>query len=245
MTAAAQTPAPVDLRLPTVDADGRMVGPNAFTVLLPTNLGMLQGSFTPMMFPNSIGVINTAGVGTQFVNFHYGVAVAGKWGASSLATYMQTYGASAANPFGPNAAAPQYGVPQGSQTGADQVSEGDSGIKVIGFHKKRAIWSFDAGVTLPSFSATAANTLTPTAVAGRPAAIEAIVHKPLLANEVIRSIEGGDIVLRGRERPAPAPTKYATWFFDEAKGSLVEQAKSEDDILFLAKRFGDPTLPMK
>ncbi|EHP92392.1 Hemolysin-type calcium-binding region [Methylorubrum extorquens DSM 13060] len=231
--------------VPTVDADGRMVGPNAFTVLLPTNLGMLQGSFTPMMFPNSIGVINTAGVGTQFVNFHYGVAVAGKWGASSLATYMQTYGASAANPFGPNAAAPQYGVPQGSQTGADQVSEGDSGIKVIGFHKKRAIWSFDAGVTLPSFSATAANTLTPTSVAGRPATIEAIAHKPRLANEVIRSIEGGDIVLRGASRPASNPSKYDTWFFDEAKGSLVEQAKSEDDILFLAKRFGDPTLPMK
>ncbi len=222
--------------VPTVGADGRMIGPSSFTVLLPTNLGMVQGSFTPMMFPNSIGVINTAGVGTQFLNFHYGVAVAGRWGASSLAAYGQTYGASAAA---------QYGVPQGSQTGADQISEGDSGLKVLGFYKKRAIWSFDAGLTLPSFSATAANTLTPTAVAGRPAAIEAIVHKPLLPNEVIRSIEGGDIVLRGRERPAPAPTKYATWFFDEAKGSLVEQAKDEDDILFLAKRFGDPTLPSK
>ena len=58
--------------------------------------------------------------GPEWHRFHYGVAVAGKWGASSLATYMQTYGASAANPFGPNAAAPQYGVPQGSQTGADQ-----------------------------------------------------------------------------------------------------------------------------
>ncbi|MFF9468200.1 MULTISPECIES: hypothetical protein [unclassified Methylobacterium] len=231
--------------VPTVDANGQMVGPNAFTVLLPTNLGMLQGSFTPLMFPNSIGVINTAGVGTQFLNFHYGVAVAGRWGAPSLATYAQTYGASAANPFGLNAAAPQYGVPQGSQTGADQVSEGDSGIKIIGFHKKRAIWSFDAGVTLPSFSATAANTLTPTSVAGRPATIEAIAHKPLLANEVIRSIEGGDIVLRGTSRPASNPSKYDTWFFDEAKGSLVEQAKSEDDILFLAKRFGDPTQSAK
>jgi len=67
----------------------------------------------------------------------------------------------------------------------------------------------------------------------------------VLANEVIRSIEGGDIVLRGASRPASNPSKYDTWFFDEAKGSLVEQAKSEDDILFLAKRFGDPTLPMK
>ncbi len=226
--------------VPTVDADGRMVGPSSFTVLLPTHLGMVQGSFTPMLFPNSIGVINTAGVGTQFLNFHYGVAVAGRWGASSLATYTQTYGASALN-----AAAPQYGVPQGSQTGADQVSEGDSGLKIIGFHKKRAIWSFDAGLTLPSFSATAANTLTPTAVAGRPATIEGLAHKPLRANEVIRSIEGGDIVLRPSSRPASAPSKYDTWFFDEAKGSLVEQAKSEDDILFLAKRFGDPTLPMK
>ncbi|BAU91131.1 GLUG domain-containing protein [Methylorubrum populi] len=230
--------------VPTLDADGRMLGPNAFTVLLPTNLGMVQGSFTPMLFPNSIGVINTAGVGTQFLNFHYGVAVAGKWGASSLANYAQTYGASAWNPFG-LAAAPQYGVPQGSQTGMDQVSEGDSGIKVIGFYKKRAIWSFDAGLSLPSFSATAANTLTPTAVAGRPATIEAVAHKPLLANEVIRSIEGGDIVLRPSSRPASNPSKYDTWFFDEAKGSLVEQAKNEDDILFLAKRFGDPTLPVK
>ncbi|GMA79014.1 hypothetical protein GCM10025880_54310 [Methylorubrum aminovorans] len=116
---------------------------------------------------------------------------------------------------------------------------------MIGFHKKRAIWSFDAGLTLPSFSATAANTLTPTAVAGRSATIEGLAHKPLRATEVIRSIEGGDIVLRPSSRPAPTPSKYDTWYFDEAKGSLVEQATSEDDILFLAKRFGDPTLPVK
>jgi hypothetical protein len=192
-----------------------------------------------------MGVINTAGAGTMFMNFHYGVAVAGKWGAPSLAAYLQTYGASASNPFGSLLPAPQYGVPQGAQTGADQVSEGESGIKVVGFHKKRAIWSFDAGLSLPSFAATAASTLTPTAVAGRPTTIEAVAHKPLRANEVIRSIEGGDIVLRPASRPASDPSRYNTWFFDEAKGSLVEQAKNEDDILFLAKRFGDPTMPVK
>ena len=235
--------------VPTINATGEMVGPNSFTVLLPTDLGMAQGSFTPALFPNSIGVINTAGAGTQFLNFHYGVAVGGQWGTSSLASYLQTYGGSGSgtayglNPLLP---APQYGAPQGPSTGADQISEGDSGIKVIGFHKKKAIWTFDAGVTLPALSATVANTLTPTSAAGRPAAIAAVAHTPLRANDVIRSIEGGDIVLRGTDRPpASAPAKYATWVFDEAKGSLVEQAKDEDDILFLAKRFGDPTLPAK
>ncbi|MER2250684.1 hypothetical protein ABS772_12255, partial [Methylorubrum podarium] len=234
--------------VPSVNADGRMIGPNALTVLLP-GTGLNQGSFTPALFKDSIGVINTAGSDTRFINFRYGMPVAGQWGAPSVASYAATYGHAALgtpSAVAPWLSAPQYGVPLGASTGADQISEGTDGVSLVGFYKKRAIWTFDAGLSLPSsILATAASTLNPGAVAGRPATIEAVAHKPLVPKDVIRSIEGGDIVLRGKERPAAAPSKYATWFFDEAKGSLVEQAKDEDDILFLAKRFGDPTLPSK
>ncbi|WP_348641977.1 calcium-binding protein [Methylobacterium sp. WL9] len=235
--------------VPAIDAEGRMVGPNALTALNPTDIGTQNGSFSPAGYPASIGIITTAGTPNQILNYAYGVPVPGRYGAPSLANSMSTYGlpSQASTPYGyPYAAGPfwfgfaPFGMPQGTQTGPDQITEG-GGLTFNGFVKKRAGWVYDAGVTLPSLSATTADSLMPKSIAGRPSLIEGVAHKPLLASDVIRSIQGGDILLRANNVPTGAPSKYTTWFFDEAKGSLVQQALQEDDILFLAKRFGDPT----
>ncbi|WP_236960944.1 beta strand repeat-containing protein [Methylobacterium durans] len=194
------------------------------------NAASLGGVYTYPFWPGSPAL-------SPYWNGGWSIWGATAWGASS-------WPAAFAGRFGWPAAAPGWGLPTLPglpNSGGDEVTGGNGAI-YAGVHKRIVYWTFDAGVTLPALGAATADTLTAQARAGRPSLIQAVTHRPVLADEVIRSITGGDIVLRATPaQAAAAQPRYRTWLFDEAKGSLVTQTPEEDDILFLASRPASPT----
>ena len=77
--------------MPALDAAGRTVGPNALTALLPGDIGLAQGVFSPGQYAASIGTLTTAGAPDYILNFGYGVPLAGRWGGPALVAYGANY----------------------------------------------------------------------------------------------------------------------------------------------------------